>query len=113
MRSRSAGRHGAMVKPQLPMTTRGHAERGGRRGERVPGELGVVVRVDVHDARREREAAARPRAARAGAPTVGADRGDAAVRDGEAAVPRGRAEAVDDAGVVDHEVVHRGAPIRA
>ena len=36
---------------------RGHAERGGRRGERVPGELGVVVRVDVHDAGRQREAA--------------------------------------------------------
>ena len=46
-----------MVKPQLPITTVVTPERGRRRGERIPGELGVVVRVDVHDAGRQHEPA--------------------------------------------------------
>ena len=81
-----------------------HAERDGRRGERVPDELGVEVRVEIDDARRERE----PLRVHAGAPGahVAADRGDAAVRNGEAAVPRRRTGTVDQPGVVDDQVVH-------
>ena len=86
----------------------GHPERRRRRRERIPGELGVVVRVDVHDARREGEPA-RVDPLRGGAQLaaarIAADRRDAAVLDGEAAVAGGSAEAIDDARVLDHEVV--------
>jgi hypothetical protein len=46
-----------MVKPQLPITAGGDAERGRGRGERVPGELRVVVGVVVDDAGHQRQAA--------------------------------------------------------
>ena len=85
----------------------GHAERGRRRGERIPRELGVVVRVDVHDAGREDQAAgvdALPRGAE-----IGADRRDASILHGDATGAGRRAETVDDERVVDHEIVHGAA----
>ena len=65
--------------------------------------------VQVHDAGRQHEAArVHPlaRGAEIAAAAVVADRGDAAVPDREAAVPRGRAETVDETRVVDDEIVH-------
>ena len=56
MSSRSAGRHGAMVKPQLPMTAVVTPSAGDGETTRVPGDLRVVVRVVVDDARHQREA---------------------------------------------------------
>jgi hypothetical protein len=89
----------------------GHPERGGRRRERIPGELGVVVRVDVDDAGRQHEAAGVD-ATRGGAGIL-ADGRDAPVLDGDGARPRGAAEAVDDGRVVDHEVMHDGVLLKA
>ena len=65
--------------------------------------------VQVHDPGGEHEALrvdARARGPQVRAARVGADRGDAPVRHRETAVARGRAETIDEAGVVDHEVVH-------
>jgi len=67
------------------------------------------VGVEVHDAGRQDEAARVHPLARGpeiAAAAVTAERGDAAVRDRQAAVARGRAETIDEAGVVDDEIVH-------
>ena len=88
---------------------RGDAERARRGRVGIPGELGVVVRVEVHDPRREHEALrvdARGRGPQIGAAPIVADRGDAPVLHRETAVARGRAESIDEPGVVDHEIVH-------
>ena len=69
------------------------------------------MRVDVHDAGRQREAAGVH--ALAGGAEVAADRGDAPTGDGHATRPWWTAETVDDDGIVDHEIVHRGDPSRA
>jgi hypothetical protein len=81
-----------------------HPERGRGRRERVPRELRVVVRVQVHDAGRQRQPA-RVHALARGA-EVDTDADDTSVRDGDAARPRGAAQAVDHQRIVDHEVVH-------
>ena len=65
--------------------------------------------VQVHDAGREHEAVRVHPLARGA--EIGADRGDAAVLDREAAVTRGRAETVDETRVVDDEIVHGEASL--
>ena len=109
MRSRCCGRQGAMVKPQLPITTVVTPSAADGVANGIPGELGVVVRVDVHDAGSE-DATARvyrlARGAQIAAAPVRGERGDAAALDTEAALARGGAEAVDDAGVREDEIEH-------
>jgi hypothetical protein len=64
----------------------------------------VGVRVDVDEARREREPGGVDEAA--GLAQVGADRGDRAVRDRDVDASRGRTGAVEHLGAPNQEVVH-------
>ena len=86
------------------------AERHRRRGERVPDQLRVEVRVEIDDARGERA----PLRVHPGSPAadIHADGRDAAVRDRHAAVPRRCAGPVDQQGVVDDQIVHVPSPSR-
>jgi hypothetical protein len=68
--------------------------------------LGVVVSVDVHDARAEDEAL--PVHSLLRRAQVLADGGDAAARHRHATVAGGSAQAVDDARVVNDQIVHVG-----
>ena len=83
---------------------RGHAQRRRRRGEGIPRELRVVVGVDVHDARGEHEALRVHRLP--GRAQIPADGGDPTVCHRDSALERRSAQAIDDARVVDHEIVH-------
>src|SRR6266851_7664912 len=80
-------------------------ERGRRRQGRVPGDLGVVMRVQVDDARHQREPA--------GIDDLGrvlsdlADRGDASVPNCDIATDRVVPEPIDYCCAADHEVMHR------
>ena len=103
------GPAGGDCEPAVADNHRGHAERGRRRRVGVPGELGVVVRVDIDVAGGEHEPVPVHALARRGevVPTaVGADGGDASGLNGEGAFAGGRPGTVDDAGIDDHEVVH-------
>ncbi len=94
----------------------GHAEGGRGRGVRIPGELRVVVGVQVHDAGGQDQTLrvdARAGGAKIGAAAVVADGRDAPVRDREAAVARASAETIDETGVVDDEIVHGASGVRA
>jgi hypothetical protein len=85
----------------------GHAEGGRGRGVRIPGELRVVVGVQVHDAGGQDQTLrvdARAGGAKIGAAAVVADGRDAPVRD---------REAIDETGVVDDEIVHGASGVRA
>ena len=81
-----------MVKPQLP----------------IPGQLRVIVRVDVHDAGGEAKALGIHRLP--GRAQALPDGGDAAAGDGDAAVARRSPQAVDDARALDHEIMHVTKP---
>src|SRR5207237_1637117 len=72
--------------------------------KRVPRELGVVVGVKVDDAGRQDQA--RPIDPVRGGAEVVSDGGDPAVLDREAPLARRGAQAIDDACVGDHQVVH-------
>ena len=79
-----------------------------RREQRVPGDLAVVVRVDVDEAGRDREAGGVELLATG--LVDGADRGDAAVVDGDVGERRTSTAAVDHGSVPDHQIVHGSPP---
>jgi hypothetical protein len=85
----------------------GDAEARRGRSPAVPGELRVVVRVVVDDARHQRQALGVHRDHRG--PENMAHLHDAPVLHRHAAAPRRGAEAVDQNHVADHEVEHRGS----
>jgi hypothetical protein len=80
-------------------------ERGGRRQHRVPGDLRVIMGVQVDDAGHQREPA--------GIDDVGcgiaelANRGDASVADRNVSADRVVPEPIDHGSAADHEVMHR------
>ena len=91
---------------------RGDAVPARRREQRVPGDLAVVVGVDVDEARRDQQAVGvdvRRAAASSSSPGV-ADLGDAAVVDGDVGGPGVGTGAVDQRAAADHELVH-GVPL--
>ena len=92
-----------MVKPQLPMTAVVTPSAGEGDAQRVPGDLRVVVRVVVDDARHQREAVGVDRLRW---PELPSDLGDSSVLHGEVAATGRRAEAVEQQRVADDEVVH-------
>ena len=79
-----------------------------RREQRVPGDLPVVVGVHVDEAGRDREAGGVELLATG--LVDGADRGDAAVVDGDVGRRRATTPAVDHGSVPDHQIVH-GSPL--
>ena len=88
---------------------RGHAERRRRPDMRIPGDLGVEVRVAVDDARHQRETVGCDHLA-CGCAERGADRGDAAPGDGDVVDCRCAASAVEDQRVAEEKVVHDCVP---
>src|SRR5262249_60950310 len=84
----------------------GDAEGRRRRGERIPGQLSVVVSVDVDDAWSQHEPVGVD--ALAGRPEIRCLPGDAAAIDGGPARAGGATKAVDDRGVVHDQGVHLG-----
>ena len=79
---------------------------------RVPGGLGVVVGVDVDEARRDQPAGGVDLAASERAGAGGLDRCDHAVVDDHIAVASRRTGAVDDVAVADDQVMHCRSPPR-
>jgi hypothetical protein len=77
----------------------------GRVGERVPGELRVVVGVAVDDARHQRETLRIDLDARRTDRV--ADRSDALAIDGQVTPHTGRTAAVVQYRIADHQIVHR------
>src|SRR5215470_7002956 len=96
--SRCSGRHGATVKPQLPITTVVTPCHGDGLADGSQ-QLAIVVRVQVDEAGREREPAGVElgRAAR----RHRADRGDPTALDGEIATPGLASRAVTQERVAD------------
>ena len=90
---------------------RGDAVPARRREQRVPGDLAVVVRVDVDEAGRDEHAVGVDRPARRRRRRAVADLGDHAVVDRDVGRRGRRAGAVDDRAAADHEIVH-GSPRR-
>jgi hypothetical protein len=87
---------------------RGDAVPGGRRQHRVPGRLAVIVGVHVDPAGGDQQSVGIDLAL--ARPGLAADRGDAAIVDGDIAAERRLAAAVDDLAATDHGVVHRSLP---
>jgi len=82
--SRSCGRHGAIVKPQLPITAVVTPRLGEGRTLRIPGELCVEVRVAVDDSGHQREVAGVDHLTRI-SPERRTDRADVPVADARSA----------------------------
>ena len=113
--SRCSGRVGATPKPQLPMTTVVTPCQHDGREVAVPEHLGVVVRVDVDEARGEHEPVeVDDLGARPPAPSSpgAADRGDAVAGDGHVGRAGRRAGAVDQGGVAQQQVHGRSHVVR-
>src|SRR5215831_14500425 len=105
IRSRRWGGDGTMPKPQLPITavvtpSEGDGERG-----RVPGDLRVVMRVQVDDARHQREPAGIDDLGRVLADL--ADPGDPAILHCNVSADRIMPQSIHHGGAADHEVMHR------
>src|SRR6185437_5878056 len=79
-----------------------------RREQRVPGDLPVVVGVDVDEAGRDREAGGVELLATG--LVDGAHHGEAPVVDGDVAGRRTTTAAVDHGSVPDHQIVHGRPP---
>jgi len=84
------------------------AERGRRRQGRVPGDLGVVVGVDVDDAGHQGEAAGIDHFGGAAADL--ADRGDPRIAYRNVGATRVMPKPVDNRGATDQQIVHSSPP---
>jgi plasmid stabilization system protein ParE len=82
----------------------GHPERGRRRQGTIPGDLRVVMGVDVDDPRHQREAAGVDRLSRLGCDV--ANRGDAALFDRDIGADWIMAQPVDHRRAADQQIVH-------
>ena len=96
------------MKPQLPITTTGHALEAGAGADRIPEDLRVHVGVAVDEARRHDVALGVERLLRAAAEA--ADLGDLAVLDADVAAKARQSRTVDDHAVLDDEIECHGDP---
>ena len=101
--SRASALTGASASEQLPMMTVGRSVMAGVGAQRVPHDLRVVVAVVVDEARRDGPAVGLDGLARGAAETPHLD--DLAAGHGDVAVIGGPTRAVDDASVLDEQVV--------